>query len=418
MTAFILLAAITAPCVIAALVAYVFLLTDWVSNFWLAWRLRFLANAFATITITPLIVLTVTRGMAASYRAPLRRYAEFGLLTVGLLAVGIPVFSLDAASPLRYSALLYTPLPFLLCAAVRFGPGGLCLSLLVVAFLSLSNAITGRGPFVSQSPAENVLSLQIFLMAISLPLMLLAAVVEERRNNEGALRKTNEQIRDLAGQLITTQEVERARIARELHDDISQQLAGFLIAISDLKRRPEAQNNADLQEALATLQSRTIDITEGIRHISHDLHPSVLQHAGLVPALKSYCGEFAKQHAIGVVVRVEPDLDVIDAAMGLCLYRITQEALRNIAKHANARQVDVILSRSGDEVLLSIADDGKGFDLEEARHRGDGLGLRSIDERVRLERGHVTIETAPGRGTRVSVRLDAAYLPQAQVAGV
>ena len=404
-TAFILLAAIAVPCVIAALVAYVFLLTGWVSNFWVAWRLRFLANAFATLTVTPLIVLTIS-GMTAIRTAPLRRYGEFGLLILGLFAVGIPVFGLDAASPRRYAALLYTPLPFLLWAAVRFGPGGLYLSLLVVAFLSLSNAIAGRGPFVSQSPAENVLSLQVFLMAISLPLMLLAALVEERRNNEGMLRKSHEQIRDLAGQLITTQEAERARIARELHDDISQQLAGFSITISDLKRRPEVQTNVDLQKALATLQYRTIDISEGIRHISHDLHPGVLQHAGLVVALKGHCGEFAKQHAIGVVVKTETDLGVIDAAIGLCLYRITQEALRNIAKHADARHVDVILSRCRDEVMLSIADDGKGFDLDEARQRGDGLGLRSIEERVRLERGYVTIETAPGRGTRVSVRLD------------
>ena len=90
LTTFILLAAIAVPCVAAALVAYVFLLTGWVSDFWIAWRLRFLANVFATLTITPLIVLTITGGMTAIRRAPLRRYAEFGLLTLGLLAVGIP----------------------------------------------------------------------------------------------------------------------------------------------------------------------------------------------------------------------------------------------------------------------------------------------------------------------------------------
>ena len=418
LTTFILLAAIAVPCVAAALVAYVFLLTGWVSDFWIAWRLRFLANVFATLTITPLIVLTITGGMTAIRRAPLRRYAEFGLLTLGLLAVGIQVFGLDAASPRRYGALLYTPLPFLLWAAVRFGPGGLCLSLLIVAFLSLSNAIAGRGPFVSQSPGENVLSLQVFLMAISLPLMLLAALVEERRNNERALRRSNEQIRDLAGQLITTQEAERARVARELHDDVSQQLAAFSITISALKRRPEVQNSVDLQEALATLQRRTIDLTEDIRHISHDLHPAVLQHAGLVVALKSHCGEFAKQHAIDVVVRSEPECGAIDPATALCLYRITQEALRNIAKHAGAHQVVVILSRSGDEVMLSIADDGRGFDLENVRQHTGGLGLRSIDERARLAHGHVSIEAAPGLGTRVSVRLEVANLPQEQVSHV
>ena len=366
---------------------------------------------FATLTITPLIVLTVTGGMTAIRRAPLRRYAEFGLLMLGLFAVGIPVFGLDAASPRRYAALLYTPLPFLLWAAVRFGPGGLCLSLLMVAFLSLSNAIAGRGPFVSQSPAENVLSLQVFLMAISLPLMLLAALVEERRNNEGALRKSNEQIRDLAGQLITTQEAERARIARELHDDVSQQLAAFSIAISALKRRPEAQNNVDLQEALGNIAAP--------HHRPHRRYSTHLPRpAPERAATRRACGRpgeslrrvrEAARHRRGR--EGESELGVIDAARALCLYRVTQEALRNIAKHAGARQVDVILSRSGDEMVLSIADDGKGFDLETVRQHSGGLGLRSIDERVRLARGHVSIETAPGRGTKISVRLDVEHLP-------
>jgi PAS domain S-box-containing protein len=416
LTAFILLAAIAAPCVVAALVAYLFLLTGWVSNFWIAWRLRFLANVFATLTITPLIVLTVTSGMTTIRRAPLRRYAEFSLLTIGLFAVGIAVFGMDDASPGRYPALLYTPLPFLLWAAVRFGPSGLCLSLLVVAFLSLSNAIAGRGPFVAQSPAENVLSLQIFLVAVSLPLMLLAALMEERRTkeevlqeseerfrhmadyapvmiwmtgidklctffnkgwldftgrtleeqlgngwaegvhrddydrcfstyvtafdarreftmeyrlrrfdreycwvldngvprfapdgrfigyigsaieiterkraeqrlqeHEAALRASYARIQDLAGQLITAQEAERARIARELHDDINQQLASLSIAFSGLKRRLPA-DAVDVHDTLARLQQRTITLADAIHHLLHELHPGMLQHAGLVAA--------------------------------------------------------------------------------------------------------------------------------------
>ena len=238
------------------------------------------------------------------------------------------------------------------------------------------------------------------------------------RDNETTLRRNNEQVQDLAGRLITAQEAERARIARELHDDVSQKLAMFSVAISALKRRPEAQNSAALHDALATLQSRTIDLTEDIRHISHDLHPSVLQHAGLVASLKSHCGEFAKQHAIRMVVRAEPELGGIDGVMALCLYRITQEALRNIAKHAAARQVDVHPEPVRDEVVLSIADDGQGFDLESVRQHGGGLGLRSIEERVRLARGHVSIETAPGRGTKVSVRFDVERMPHEQVAGL
>jgi signal transduction histidine kinase len=372
LTAFILLAAIAAPCVVAALVAYLFLLTGWVSNFWLAWRLRFLANVFATLTITPLIVLTVTSGMTTIRRAPLRRYAEFGLLTIGLFAVGISVFGLDAASPGRYPALLYTPLPFLLWAAVRFGPGGLCLSLLMVAFLSLSNAIAGRGPFVSQSPAENVLSLQIFLIAISLPLMLLTALIEERRNNEGALRRNEEalrasyeQIQSLVGRLITAQATERTRIARELHDDINQQLASLSIAFSGLKRRLPA-DAADVHDTLARLQQRTITLAEAIRHLSHDLHPGVLQHAGLVAALEAHCAEVGSQHAIKVTFSAAAGLEAIPQDIALCLYRVAQEALRNVARHAGATHAEVALTRWDEGIQLRVADAGRGFDLKQA----------------------------------------------------
>jgi PAS domain S-box-containing protein len=228
---------------------------------------------------------------------------------------------------------------------------------------------------------------------------------EASRASEAALRRSHEQIQDLAGRLITAQEAERARIARELHDDISQQLAGLSLEMSTVKRRPDAQQNPELLEALALLQHRTIGLAEDIRHLSHDLHPSVLRHAGLADALRSHCGEFAKRHGIDVVVRSETDLGHIDLATALCLYRVAQEALRNAGKHAAARHVRLEVSRRGDEVQLYVADDGKGFDLPEVRQSAHGLGLRSIEERVRLARGHVSIETAPARGTRVSVRL-------------
>jgi signal transduction histidine kinase len=231
------------------------------------------------------------------------------------------------------------------------------------------------------------------------------------------LRSSNEQIQCLAGRLISAQEVERARIARELHDDVSQQLAGFSIAISGLKRRPEARDNAELLDVLSSLQSRTIGLTEDIRVLSHELHPAVLHHAGLTDALRAHCSEFAKQHAIAVVVEAQPELGPIDSAKALCLYRITQEALRNVAKHADARQVHVNLSRRDDQIHLSIADDGKGFDLAQVSQNGNGLGLRSIDERVRLARGQLSIDAAPGQGTTLSVRLDVEVL-SADLAGV
>jgi len=194
MATFILLAAFGATAVACALAVTLFLLTGWATDFWLAWRQRVLANVFATITIAPLILLTVA-GQVVPARRGRQRYGELGWLTLGLLAVSFLVFSSYAPGPATSGALLFAPLPLLLWAAVRLGSGGLALSLLVVAGVSLVSASAGRGPFVAQSTADNVLSLQVFLLAISLPLMLLAALVEERNLGEQALAQNEARYR-------------------------------------------------------------------------------------------------------------------------------------------------------------------------------------------------------------------------------
>ena len=222
---------------------------------------------------------------------------------------------------------------------------------------------------------------------------------EALRANEAALRQSHVEIEDLAGRLITAQETERARIARELHDDISQQLAAISIAMSEC-RQPELHASRELLDVVAGMQRQTIELTEDLRLLSHDLHPGVLEHADLVDALRSHCGEFAKQHALKVVVEADGDLAISDTTIALCLYRVVQEALRNTAKHAHARRVQVTVRRVGDEVQLAVVDDGQGFNLAKAREQGDGLGLRSIEERIRLVGGRVSIETALHTGTR------------------
>jgi len=193
MAAYILRAAIAATAVACALAALLFVLTHWATDFWLAFRQRVLANVFAIITIPPLIVLTASGELVGARTARRSRYAELGILSIGLLAVGIVVFGRETPASPNMAALVLAPVPFLLWAAVRLGPGGLCFCLLVFAAVSLSNAFAGRGPFVTRSPAQNTLSLQIFLLAISVPLMILTAIVEERRRaEEEALREREE----------------------------------------------------------------------------------------------------------------------------------------------------------------------------------------------------------------------------------
>ena len=181
MVLYILYAPIASTIVACVLAASAFVLLGWAADFWLAFRQRVLANVFAIITIPPLIVITATGGLGAGHDRRWSRYAELGLLTMALLAVGFLVFGRVAPASGNVPALLLTPMPLLLWAAVRLGPGGLCVCLLVIAGLSLSEAFAGRGPFVTASPAENTFSLQVFLLAISAPLMILAAIVQERR---------------------------------------------------------------------------------------------------------------------------------------------------------------------------------------------------------------------------------------------
>jgi PAS domain S-box-containing protein len=224
--------------------------------------------------------------------------------------------------------------------------------------------------------------------------------------NQAILQASNQQISDLFGRLIAAQEMERSRIARDLHDDVSQRIAGLSIMISGLKRKVVGRPaEADVFSELTSMQRHTVALAEEIRHVSHDLHPSVLQHAGLVAALSVFCEQFQRLHTIAITYTSDAQLGHVDADTALCLYRIAQEALRNVAKHAEARNVGVTLTRADGSVQLSIADDGKGFDLAATREKGAGLGLVSIDERVRLLRGSVQIQTHRRGGTQVRVTI-------------
>jgi signal transduction histidine kinase len=201
---------------------------------------------------------------------------------------------------------------------------------------------------------------------------------------------------------MTAQEEERRRIARDLHDDVNQELAALSIALSALGARLPEGAPADLRGEVTRLQQRTAGLSESIRHLSHELHPGALQHVGLVAALRGYCREFAREHGLAISFQADGELADMPSDLALCLYRVTQEGLGNTARHAKARQVRVSLRRDGLHALLTIADDGCGFDLAEARSR-PGLGLISLDERVRVAKGRLTIATDHQRGTELRI---------------
>jgi PAS domain S-box-containing protein len=210
--------------------------------------------------------------------------------------------------------------------------------------------------------------------------------------------------RDLAGRLISSQEAERARIARDLHDGICQDVAAVSVDVSHLRRTGGDIQSADVQEILLSLQRRTASVAESVRLLSHGLHPSVLDHIGLVAALQSQCAEVERQHQLQVSFFAEGEVEPASRLVALSLFRIAQEALRNTATHGHARHATMSLVRGDTDLALAVADDGEGFDLLTVRQNG-GLGLVSIEERARLTRGRVSIHSEPGSGTTVEVRV-------------
>jgi signal transduction histidine kinase len=225
-------------------------------------------------------------------------------------------------------------------------------------------------------------------------------------SNEAALRASDGRARQLAGRLITAQESERTRIARDLHDGLCQEIAGVSVAISHLKHHRGGVQDAAVQEALCTLQQRTKALAESVRLLSHHLHPTVLQHVGLVAAVDALCAETERQYAVRVLFNGSDDLERIGANIELCLFRITQEALRNAFTHGGAKRAAVSITRSGRSLDLTVVDDGRGFDVAHARQNG-GLGLLSIEERARLVGGELTVDSYLQQGTIVHASIPA-----------
>ena len=234
--------------------------------------------------------------------------------------------------------------------------------------------------------------------------------VQRIRDSQTTLESSHREIQKLAGRLIEAQETERARVARDLRDDVSRELGEVSSALGRLKQRlseaPVGQGVEQTpQQELQGLEARLITLAQNVRHLSHDLHPTVLRHAGLVAALTAYCAELQRNHGTELTCSADGDFGSIPEGAALCLYRVAQEALRNVICHACASHASVQLECASDRAEMTIADDGRGFDLARSLERSEGLGLMSIHERVRLVGGSVTIDTAWSQGTRVRVQI-------------
>jgi signal transduction histidine kinase len=215
----------------------------------------------------------------------------------------------------------------------------------------------------------------------------------ELRKSQAALQSSYERIRDLGGRLLKAQETERSRIARELHDDISQQASLLAIDLALIRRRQD-QTNTLTDEAL----NKAEGIVKSVHDLSHRLHPAKLRLIGLVPALRDLQRELS--HANVPITFTDDNVPaILPHDVTLCLFRIVQEGLQNAIKYSQAHRISVRLAGRPRELTLTIEDDGVGFDIDSAW--GQGLGLISMGERVEVFGGNFHVRSAPGAGTRI-----------------
>lgn len=227
-------------------------------------------------------------------------------------------------------------------------------------------------------------------------------VLDELDQSLVKAREYQVRLRQMSSQVLTAQEEERKRIARELHDDTAQALTSVLVRLRLLER---SLRDERLERKLGELRDLTGATLEGVRRLAIDLRPPMLDDLGLEAALQSHVQDFSQRWPIKATL-VGSRLARLPAEVELVLYRIVQEALSNVAKHAEASEVVVRLTRRGRSLRLLVEDDGRGFDVEAGKDsRDSGLGLFGMEERLALVGGSLRVESAVGEGTRVSAEV-------------
>jgi signal transduction histidine kinase len=365
--------------------------------FWPAFGQWSLGDALANLVLTPTLLLWLSR----EYHVLRHRVSEAIVWAIGF------AFCLCYAVLFDESILaIYAPFPFLVWAALRLGTIGASSGLFLTTVFLILGISRHNGPFFYLM-AHDMHFLQLFLATLALPIMFVAILFEERQQAEARLLKSQEElnrnykrIRDLTGRLIHSQEEERRRIARELHDGLGQQFALLAIGLDHLENMP-GDKLAAAHGELIELKRHAQEAASGLREIAQQMHSSILQYVGLVKALQGLCRTFSQQHQIEVKLQAEPLADLRED-VSLCLFRVTQEALNNAVMHGHAKRITVCLARDAGILRLQIKDIGIGF---EPATSPEGLGLLSMEERLRLVGGKLVIRSSP-EGTTVEAIVD------------
>ncbi len=227
--------------------------------------------------------------------------------------------------------------------------------------------------------------------------------INERKRMEKALRQSETRLRRLSSQLFNAQEEERRRLSKELHDQLGHDLVLLKSRLNSIKRKLPS-DLAEPYKELAETQEYVDQIIEDVRRIATELTPSILEDLGLFASLQWLVENFSRQHSIIVSLDMEDIDPFFSGKIRINLFRVFQETLTNISKHAQAKHVSIVVKRQEDYVIFRIKDDGKGFDLKRLSQKDavrSGMGLTAMKERANLSGGDFDVESSPGKGTMI-----------------
>ena len=481
-------------------------------SFWVSWYQWFLGDALANVVLTPALLYWSSKHFRS--RRPQNIELVVWFIGFALSLVVALTLAQSTYSPIAVSV----PVPFLIWAATRFGLIGASTSLSVIAVLAAARMAEKTTLFSMGFESKSLLFLQLFLFVVSIPVLCIGALMEEKNAVEKNLRESEQRLRlavqagrmfayswdastdviersgeatkilgvdsdraatgaaisamvhpedrekleaalarmtadnptlhityriirpdgsvawlqrtsrayfaenarlerivgmiadvterklaeqnlsDMTRKLIESQEQERVRIGRELHDDINQRVAMLAIDIQRLQDNP-----LEIESRAQELRKSVTELGNDVQALSHDLHSSKLEYLGPIAGINSWCKEFGARHNLEIEFRSVVSNNV-PLPIGVSLFRVLQEALHNILKHSGTKRIEIHLREDSDEIHMVVKDEGVGFDVKSAL-QGIGLGLTSMSERIRLVNGIISIDSKPTVGTIIHVRV-------------
>lgn len=316
-----------------------------------------------------------------------RTIVETAIAMLVLVSITITCYRLQLN--LATATILYVVVVVLLS---RIGEFASSVSASIVAAVCLAHLAPPAYSFRVDDPLDDVAILGFLLVS----LIIAHLVSQLRRMREQALSSVNRA-------LIDAEERERARIARELHDDIGQRLAMVEVGIDQLRADVSRQTSEGL-DRMDEVAGELRGVSSDIQSLAHSLHSPKLEYLGLVKSSRSFCREFGNQYKVQINFESRDLQKVLPLDVSLCFFRVLQEALHNSAKHSGTREAEVELFETADSIHLIVRDKGQGFDLKTAM-KERGLGIVSMQERVKLVGGELSIDSQPSGGTTIHARV-------------